>query len=113
MTTLIEQISEKERYRVLKAMRATVANIDENELQTRTGVDVDEFLKIIERWPDIEIENRDEDGFLAVHNSLNEVCNGFKIEVKDWDRWFDVPMSEVMATYRRWCALTGVRGGIR
>jgi hypothetical protein len=112
MATVIGRFSEKERGIVLKAMRATAAHIDESEMHSRLGVNANEFANVVARWPEIDVEVRDEDEFLAVHNSLNEVCNGFRIKESEWSRWFDVPMEEIMAVYRKWLVLAGVRGGI-
>jgi len=52
-------------------------------------------------------------GFLAINNCLNEVCHGFRLTPEEWNRWFDAPISEIEATYRKWLTLKRTHGGIR
>jgi hypothetical protein len=113
MAKVMDTLSAKEQAIVLGAMRATASHIDESEIPTRLGVDVDELARIISQWPIVDVGDQSGAGFLAVHNSLNEVCHGFRIEPSEWARWFDVPIDEVIAVYQRWLILANVRGGIR
>jgi hypothetical protein len=52
-----------------------------------------ELQRIIESWPGIDI-GEGSTGILAVHNSLNEVCHGLRIEEEDWSKWLIRPGSK-------------------
>jgi hypothetical protein len=94
-------------------MRAIAAYIDESEIQTRLGIEADGLQRQIALWPEIDDRVEGGDGFLAINNSMNEVCHGIRIETLDWDNRFDTPMEDVVSAYRRWLALRGASGGIR
>ncbi len=109
----IEQLTEEEQTVVLGCLRAASAYIDDREKHARLGVDQQVLQGMIERWP--AVADRDQNGteFLAINNCLNEVCNGFRIEPVDWSSWFNLPMEQIQAIYRKWLALQGSCGGIR
>ena len=77
------------------------------------GLDANDLHREITIWPDIDDRVETGNGFLAINNCMNEVCHGFRMPPEEWNRWFDTPISEVEATYQKWLALKGTRGGIR
>jgi hypothetical protein len=109
----IESLTTKEQEIVLRCMKATASYIDDSEKHSRLGLEADDLQREITRWPNIDDRDEGGNGFLAINNSLNEVCHGFRIPPEEWAIWFDTPMSEIESTYRRWFALKGTRGGIR
>jgi len=94
-------------------MKATASYVDDSEKHTRLGLGACELQQEISRWPNIDDRNETSNGFLAINNSLNEVCHGFRIPPEEWTSWFDTPKSEIESTYQSWLALTGTSGGIR
>lgn len=109
----IKQLSAKEQDIVLRSMRATAVHVDDSEKHSRLGLEADELAREIALWPNIDDSEESLSGFLAINNSLNEVCHGFRLEPEEWNRWFDVSKSEVKSTYKKWLALKGTSGGIR
>lgn len=89
--TAIEQLNTQEQTIVLCAMQATAANVDDAEKHARLGITPDELARFIAAWP---LLGNDENAYLAVNNSLNEVCYGFGMEPGDWSKWFDVRWSK-------------------
>ena len=106
----IEHLTVEDRTIVLSCMRATAAHLDDAEAHTRLGITPTGLARLIADWPNV---GNDENAILALNNSLNEVCHGFKIEPGDWPKWFDVPIEQVRQTYLKWLSLTGLQGGIR
>jgi len=109
----IKSLSEKEQEIVLRCMRATASYIDDWEKHSRLGLEADDLQQEIARWPNIDDRDESGNGFLAINNSLNEVCHRFRIPPEEWTSWFNTPISEIESTYRRWVALKGTTGGIR
>ena len=60
---------------------------------------------MIARWPNIDDRDKGGAGFLAINNSMNEICHGFHIPPEERSTWFDPIIDEVKATYRNWFAL--------
>jgi hypothetical protein len=108
-----EYLSAKDQEIVLRCMKAAAAYLDESEIHTRMGIEAGELQRQIALWPEIDDQNEGGIGFLAVNNSMNEVCHGFRIEASDWGNWFDTPKEDVVSAYRRWLALTRASGGIQ
>jgi hypothetical protein len=109
----IEVLSAKERNIVLQCMKATAAHIENWEMHTRLGLEASDLQQVITRWPNLDDRDERSIDFLAINNCMNEVCHGFPIGQTEWNNWFDAPMNDVEATYRKWIALTGTSGGIR
>ena len=109
----IERLSAEERDIVLRCMKAAASHIDDWEKHSRLGLGANALQQVIARWPNIN--DRDEGGneFLAINNSMNEVCYGFSIESAEWGNWFDTPMIDIESVYRKWLGLTGTTGGVR
>lgn len=94
-------------------MQAVAAFIEDWEKHPRLGLTAEGLHAIIEQWPDIADYDEDSDGFLAINNCLNEVCNGFEVPRSEWSLWFDCSIDEVRATYQAWLMLRGTSGGVR
>jgi hypothetical protein len=93
--------------------RLRASYVDVWEKQPRLGLEADDLQQEIARWPNIDNRDENGNGFLAMNNSLNEVCHGFPIPPEEWASWFDTPINEIESKYRRWLALKGTSGGIR
>jgi hypothetical protein len=109
----IENLSAKDQDIVLRCMRTVASYIDDREKHPRLGIDAEELSQEIARSPNIDDRDENGNGFLAIHNCLNEICHGLRIAPEEWSNWFDTPTDEIVSTYRRWCALRGIRGGMR
>jgi hypothetical protein len=109
----IENLSAKEQDVAFRCLKATAAHLDDWEKHSRLGLEADELQQVIVRWPNIDDRDEGSSGFLAINNCMNEVCHGFRIAPEEWEIWFDMPMSEIESTYRKWIALKGASGGIR
>ena len=109
----IEALSAREQDIVLRCLRATAAYIEDWEKHSRLGIGASDLQQVIAQWPNIDDRDGSSTGFLAINNSMNEVCHGFEIGQSEWGIWFDMPMSDVESAYQRWLRLTGTAGGIR
>ena len=109
----IKSLSAKEQEIVLRCMKATASYLDDWEKHSRLGLEADDLQQEIVRWPYVDDRDESGNGFLAINNSMNEVCHGFRIPPEEWACWFDTPMSEIELTYRKWLALKGTSGGLR
>jgi len=94
-------------------MRATAAEIDDWEKHSRLGIEAHDLQELIAKWPSIDDSDENGPGFLAINNSLNEVCHGFRLPPAEWSTWFDTTIDEIRLTYRKWLALKQTYGGIR
>jgi hypothetical protein len=92
-------------------MKAVSALIDQSETHTRLGVTREELQTVIAQWPDIDDRDQKSNGFLAIHNSLNEICHGLGVD--EWVNLVDASLNEVKETYRNWLRIQNTRGGIR
>jgi hypothetical protein len=108
-----EALTAREQDIVLRCLKATAAHVDDSEKHSRLGLEPDELKRIITAWPHIDDASEDGSGFLAINNSLNEVCHGFRIDPEQWNNWFETPKQEIAALYRKWLRIRGVSGGIR
>src|SRR5579863_307199 len=104
-------LNPREREIVLQCMKVVRELIDERELHSRMGITAEELETVVAQWPNIDDGAEGSVGFLAVNNSLNEVCHGVRID--EWDRWFDAPPDEIRKTYQNWLERKGMRSGIR
>ena len=109
----IENLSAREQYIVLQCMKATAAEVDDWEKHSRLGIDADELQQIIAQWPSIDDCDEAGAGFLAINNSMNEVCHGFRLPSAEWSTWFDTTIEEVKSVYLKWLALKKTHGAIR
>jgi hypothetical protein len=109
----IERLAIGEQGVVLACLKAAAAYLDDSEKHTRLGIEPSALKRIIERWPAVDDRDHNGDDFLAINNSQNEVCHGFRIDPDDWNTWFEIPMEDVEAIYRKWLALHETEGGIR
>ncbi len=109
----MEGLSAEERDIVLRCITAAAANIEDWEKHSRLGLEAADLEQVIARWPNLD--DRDEHGndFLAINNSMNEICHGFRISSGEWSNWFNTPLSDIESTYRKWLALRDSSGGIR
>jgi hypothetical protein len=117
---VIEKLSSEDQESILQCMRAIADGpyIDDWEMHTRLGITRETLKQIISLWPKIEddYEGRDKcsDGFLAINNCMNEVCNGVHIPPQEWENWFKRTRSEVLQSYHNWLRLGGIPlAGIR
>lgn len=109
----IEDLTPEEQDIVVGCMKAAMKYIDDWEAPTRLGLEIDELRRIVAMWPNIDDRDESSVSFLAINNSLNEVCHGFEIPPDEWGNWFKVPWASVIETYRKWSALRGINRGIR
>ena len=107
----IEALTPREQQVVLQCMKAVAVLIEEWEMHSRLGIECTELQMLIGQWPAIDDSIQDSDGFLAINNSLNEICNG--VNVHDWNSFFDSTPDEVRETYQNWLRLQRIHGGLR
>ena len=108
-----EMLPAKDQEIALRCMKATAAHIEDWEKHTRLGLEPAELNSVIDQWPNIDDASNTGNGFLAVNNCLNEVCQGFQIESDEWNKWFDTPMADIKRTYETWLSLGELPGGLR
>jgi|ERR1700722_6309480 len=74
------EMSEKERYAIVNSIKYIIADFGEDELQTRTGFDKEEYENLSRTVSQsLNPSDLDEDGLVMLHQALNEVGNGIDI----------------------------------
>jgi len=70
------------------------------EFQTLFGVGVDEFIRIVESWPNLD----DSQGSVseAINNSMNNLLGYPHSKIENWDDFMPYPRSEVERMFREW-----------
>jgi hypothetical protein len=106
----IELLNARKKAIILQCMKAVAGVIDEWEMHTRLGLTKGELQAVIDQWPSIDDRNGFA-GFLAINNSLNEICHGLRAE--EWAGLIDAEPDKVKSTYQHWLALQNVSGGIQ
>ncbi|MFN3651841.1 MAG: hypothetical protein ACK47B_19890 [Armatimonadota bacterium] len=112
----VTELEEPFRTAVYEAMVfvARGPELEEWEFHTRMGIYRPELEDALSRWPELSDADRDSPDFLAVNNSLNEVCHGLPISDEQWREWFTVEPEIVAGAYRRWALSVGLeRRGIQ
>lgn len=107
----IESLSSKDRTIILQCMKAVAVRIEEWEMHSRLGICREELDAKIAQWPDIDDRDHQSSCFLAINNSLNEICHGLSAD--EWTNLIDVTLDEVRESYREWLRIQNIRGGIR
>jgi hypothetical protein len=87
-------------------------SIDDWEFQTRLGVDRQTLRTVLSERPNGAGECAGP-AQVALNNCMNEIVNGLGMSADEWDKWFTVSRSEVIAVYRKWCALNVQSPGIK
>jgi hypothetical protein len=105
----IELLSSDEQWVVRQAVAAVCQGtyLDDWEFGERIGVDRDTVAELLSLWPNVQDTRRDAPAGFAINNCLNEMCYELDLPAEEWNRWFDVPRTEVEDVYRRWAALKG------
>lgn len=80
-------------------------------MEARLGISQEALQAIIESWPDVDDEDRNSNGYLAINNSLNEICHALAVD--EWSSLVDATPDEVKDVYRNWLRLQDIHGGIR
>lgn len=109
----LERLSAREQDIVLRCMKAVAVHIADCEKHARLGLEAEALQREIARWPNIDDREDSGNGFLAINNSLNEICHGLRLAPEEWNRWFNTPMSQIESTYAKWLKMREALGGIR
>lgn len=70
------------------------------EFSTLFGLDVSEFLDVLDNWPDIDA-SRDRD-FLAINGALGNLLGYPHGKYYRWDEWMPYTQEEVKGAFSRW-----------
>ena len=111
-----EKLSANEQEQILQCMKtiASGSEIEDAEFFTRLGTTRAVLQKIILDGPNIDDSSEDSEGFLAINNCLNEICNGLDIPESRWSDYFAVSKVAYKQTYLKWLKRTAFpQGGIR
>jgi hypothetical protein len=105
----IEGLSHEDQESILQCMRAIADGpyIEDWEIHTRLGITRESLRQIISLWPNIDDGFDHSDGFLAINNCMNEVCNGIHIPSEEWDSWFTRSKTQIMESYHKWLKRSG------
>ena len=99
----LENLTEEETS-VVKACMDCVAGgkviLHDFEFQTVMGVDVDEFLAIVNAWPDIDEKN--ENIRMAINNSINNLLGYHHGMRKRWHEVMPISLEEISRVFRKW-----------
>lgn len=70
------------------------------EFQLVMGVTVDEFIEIINTWP--EIDENDENVLMAINNSMNNLLGYPHGKHDQWEEYMDVPLNRINEVFQKW-----------
>ena len=70
------------------------------EFQTIMGVDVEEFIDIVEAWP--EIDEKNEKVKSAINNSMNNLLGYPHGMHNKWSEVMDPSLQEIARIFRKW-----------
>ena len=99
----LKHLSKEEQDVVMQCLYAVAeGNILAGEYQTRLGVEHEELRQIAAAFPDIDDSDDASKEALAIHNCLNEVCNGIHFSEREWNKWFTVDRATVDGVFRKW-----------
>ncbi len=74
--------------------------IEDWEFSTRLGIERNDVRSVLEAWPNVA--KPDLIVYLAINNSMNEICNGLAINAASWTKEFDFSRSTAVNIYHRW-----------
>ncbi len=97
-------LSETEHDLALQCLKFFVHSnyFDEDEFVTRLGVTKTQLSAVISSFPSINDENPEGEGFLALNNCFNELCNGFTLPPEEWRKWFAASRNALCLAYAHW-----------
>ena len=97
---------------VLECLQFIVSKseFDDDNTHSRLGVTQAEIWQLINTWSEVDDTVALSVAHIAIHNSLNEVCNGVSFTSERWKRWFSVPQTEICRVFEKY--LSGDPGGI-
>jgi hypothetical protein len=98
----LEHCTEEDRQIIQRCLRAAVEGpfFPEWEFQTLFGLTRAEVARVLLAWPDVD--DRDEEVDLAVHNSLGNLLGYPHGEKHAWDRFIAVTPARVEEALQRW-----------
>jgi len=112
----LQDLTDIERSAVRQCLRAIIDGpfIEDWEFHTRLGIHRTTAKTILASWRYLDDSIEDSDTFLAINNSMNEVCHGVPISPDEWEKWFTASREEIRRTFRKWAGLAGMSAtGIR
>jgi hypothetical protein len=88
------------------AFVSTTRQLDDDDFETRLGVDRGILAEILMRWP--AVDNRDDDSptVVAINHALNEVANGLDLSADEW-RHLGATRAQVESAYVEWATSRG------
>lgn len=90
--------------KIVKACMDCVAGgeviLHDFEFQTVMGVDVDEFLAIVEAWPNID--ESDDNTRMAISNAINNLLGYPHGMQKRWHEVMPISLDEISRVFRKW-----------
>ena len=100
----MEKLTSEEMTIISSCLRAVAEGpfIRDSAIHSRLGVYRETLYNIVEQLPEIDDSILDLDMYLAINNSMNEVCNGIRFSHADWEAWFHVDRDVVRKVFKKW-----------
>ena len=87
-------------HQCLKCVASGKVILHDWEFQTLFGIDVTEFIQVVESWP--ELDDSREIVFLAINNSMNNLLGYPHGKFESWDEFMPYSQSEVETVFKKW-----------
>lgn len=87
-------------YECLKCIASGKVILHDDEFSTIIGLEVEEFLDIFSRWP--QVDDSQEAVHLAINNSMNNLLGYPHGKYARWDEFLSVPQGEVARVFAKW-----------
>jgi len=112
--TGLKALTDPEREIILECLKFIAAGVRfemDVDCLPRIGLSVQEFHNVMSEWPDV-IDAAGTDAFLAINNSLNEVCSICSDPddptCQKWSKYFSATPDEVEAVFDKWTLSLGM-----
>ena len=97
-------ITPREREIVHRCLRAVAESEDffkdDPEFHTIFGVTRKESCEIANMWPNLD--DADQEVFLAINNSMNNLLGYPHRKYKEWAKYFDFTQGELLVVFQKW-----------
>ena len=88
------------------AFVSTTRQLDDDDFETRLGVDRGVLAAILMRWPAVDDRHDDSPSAVAINNALNEVANGLDLSAEEWLQ-LGATREQVQSAYVEWVTSPG------
>jgi hypothetical protein len=84
----------------------TTRTLEDDEFETRVGMDRRVLAEIVMRWPAVDDGDDATPSVVAINNALNEVANGLHLSAEEWQQ-LGAARAQVESAWVEWRASRG------